>query len=384
MSILDKVASGSRKVFVIGGYAGSGINTGQLERTGVALYGWVDSTLKRVHGVEPKGILHCDNGVDVAYMLNAANYVPEGDSWYIDVNVDKVGLNEAKKLMKMATNITQQSTESKVWVFRVPHSKTRKGFPAYKSLLGVGGDGIWCTYLRRDDIAWLLKYSWDKYIKTLNKMSIQYDSEKSLKTAFGYTLIRWISESYNRDVYSVMKLAALLEEGGADSLGLRPKMSLASAKRSVVNIVGNASSSMEEWVLSVLKNSKGRKSLSLNIELGQRLYSASGSKLYPAVMSALNSLIEVKIQRMGGLGYKEKPWGHWLDEDSERYTRYANDISPLIKMDKWGNPVPNVSLERLINARNVLLSQKNWYKPIDVYLWVYKVGLANKGEEILK
>ena len=80
MSILDKVASGSRKVFVIGGYAGSGINTGQLERTGVALYGWVDSTLKRVHGVEPKGILHCDNGVDVAYMLNAANYVPEGDS----------------------------------------------------------------------------------------------------------------------------------------------------------------------------------------------------------------------------------------------------------------------------------------------------------------
>lgn len=384
MSILDKVASGSRKVFVIGGYAGSGINTGQLERTGVALYGWVDSTLKRVHGVEPKGILHCDNGVDVAYMLNAANYVPEGDSWYIDVNVDKVGLNEAKKLMKMATNITQQSTESKVWVFRVPHSKTRKGFPAYKSLLGVGGDGIWCTYLRRDDIAWLLKYSWDKYIKTLNKMSIQYDSEKSLKTAFGYTLIRWISESYNRDVDSVMKLAALLEEGGADSLGLRPKMSLASAKRSVVNIVGNASSSMEEWVLSVLKNSKGQKSLSLNIELGQRLYSASGSKLYPAVMSALNSLIEVKIQRMGGLGYKEKPWGHWLDEDSERYTRYANDISPLIKKDKWGNPVPNVSLERLINARNVLLSQKNWYKPIDVYLWVYKVGLANKGEEILK
>lgn len=384
MSILDKVASGSRKVFVIGGYAGSGINTGQLERTGVALYGWVDSTLKRVHGVEPKGILHCDNGVDVAYMLNAANYVPEGDSWYIDVNVDKVGLNEAKKLMKMATNITQQSTESKVWVFRVPYSKTRRGFPAYKSLLGVGGDGIWCTYLRRDDIAWLLKYSWDKYIKTLNKMSIQHDSEKRLKTAFGYTLIRWISESYNRDVDSVMKLAALLEEGGADSLGLRPKMSLASAKRSVVNIVGNASSSMEEWVLSVLKNSKGRESLSLNIELGQRLYSASGSKLYPAVMSALNSLIEVKIQRMGGLGYKEKPWGHWLDEDSERYTRYANDISPLIKKDKWGSPVPNVSLERLINARNVLLSQKNWYKPIDVYLWVYKVGLANKGEEILK
>lgn len=384
MSILDKVASGSRKVFVIGGYAGSGINTGQLERTGVALYGWVDSTLKRVHGVEPKGILHCDNGVDVAYMLNAANYVPEGDSWYIDVNVDKVGLNEAKKLMKMATNITQQSTESKVWVFRVPYSKTRKGFPAYKSLLGVGGDGIWCTYLRRDDIAWLLKYSWDKYIKTLNKMSIQHGSEKRLKTAFGYTLIRWISESYNRDVDSVMKLAALLEEGGADSLGLRPKMSLASAKRSVVNIVGNASSSMEEWVLSVLKNSKGRESLSLNIELGQRLYSASGSKLYPAVMSALNSLIEVKIQRMGGLGYKEKPWGHWLDEDSKRYTRYANDISPLIKKDKWGSPVPNVSLERLINARNVLLSQKNWYKPIDVYLWVYKVGLANKGEEILK
>lgn len=44
MAVLAKAASGSYNVFVVGGYMGSGINTGKVEKTGVKLYTWLDKT----------------------------------------------------------------------------------------------------------------------------------------------------------------------------------------------------------------------------------------------------------------------------------------------------------------------------------------------------
>lgn len=378
MAVLAKAASGSYNVFVVGGYMGSGINTGKVEKTGVKLYTWLDKTLKRVFGVMPSSILYCENAESVNLMHDTVNYMPEGGVWYIDVDVNKVGLPTAKKLMKEATAITTTETENKVWLFRVPFSKTQKGFPTYQELVKVGGLGVWCTYLRRDDIEWLLWRAWNNHIRKLEKGQkfIDVDIEKTLRKGSGGELVRWFSKSYNRDIDSVFMLAHHLEAKGFGGLGVTEKSS-AAAKRNVVSLVGNASSSMEEWVLSVIGDTS-KKSFKSCVEMAQRLYSSSGDKLYPAVMATINGLVEVKLQLINGDAYKGIYEGNWLNEDSERYTKYERFLQPSVS--RWGKKSEGISLESLINARNLLMSSHKWYKLLDVILWVYQVRIANSGK----
>lgn len=112
---------------------------------------------------------------------------------------------------------------------------------------------MWCTYLRRDDIEWLLWRAWNNHIRKLEKGQkfIDVDIEKALRKSAGGELVRWFSKSYNRDIDSVFILAHHLEAKGFGGLGVTEKSS-AAAKRNVVSLVGNASSSTEEWVLSVI------------------------------------------------------------------------------------------------------------------------------------
>lgn len=378
MAVLAKAISGAYNVFVVGGYMGSGISTGELEKTGVKLYTWLDKSLKRVFHVVPGSIIHCDNAESVSLMRDTVNYMPEGGVWYIDVDVNKVGLSTAKKLMKEATAIATTETENKVWMFRVPFSKTQKGFPTYQELVKVGGLGVWCTYLRRDDIEWLLLRAWNNHLKKLEKDQklIDVDIEKTLRRGAGGELVRWFSRSYNRDIDSVFVLAHQLEAEGFGGLGVTEKSS-AAAKRKVVSLVGNASSSMEEWVLSVTGDSSA-KSFKNCVEMAQRLYSSSGDRLYPAVMSTLNGLIEVKLQLINGDAYKGTFKGNWLNEDSERYAKYERALQPSVS--RWGKKSPGIPLENLINARNILMGVRKWYKLLDVILWVYRVRIANEGE----
>lgn len=74
----------------------------------------------------PSSILYCENAESVNLMHDTVNYMPEGGVWYIDVDVNKVGLSTAKKLMKEATAITTTEAENKVWLFRVPLAKRRR------------------------------------------------------------------------------------------------------------------------------------------------------------------------------------------------------------------------------------------------------------------
>ena len=171
-------------------------------------------------------------------------------------------------------------------------------------------------------------------------------------------------------------LAHQLEAEGFGGLGVTEKSS-AAAKRKVVSLVGNASSSMEEWVLSVTGDSSA-KSFKNCVEMAQRLYSSSGDRLYPAVMSTLNGLIEVKLQLINGDAYKGTFKGNWLNEDSERYAKYERALQPSVS--RWGKKSPGIPLENLINARNILMGARKWYKLLDVILWVYRVRIANEGE----
>lgn len=376
MAVLAKAVSGSYNVFVVGGYMGSGISTGETEKTGVKLYTWLDKTLKRVFNVAPSSILRCENAESVNLMHDTVNYMPEGGVWYIDVDVNKVGLPMAKKLMKEATALTTTETENKVWLFRVPFSKTQKGFPTYQELVKVGGLGVWCTYLRRDDIEWLLWRAWNNHIGKLEKDQkfIDVDIEKTLRRNAGGELVRWFSKSYNRDIDSVFVLAHHLEAEGFGGLGVTEKSS-AAAKRNVVSLVGNASSSLEEWVLSVVGDSSER-SFKSCIEMAQRLYSSSGDRLYPVVMTTINGLFEVKMQLINGDAYKGIYKGNWLNEDSERYTKYERLLQPSVS--RWGKKKQGIPLENLINARNILMGARRWYRLLDVFLWVYQVRIANE------
>ena len=121
-----------------------------------------------------------------------------------------------------------------------------------------------------------------------------------------------------------------------------------------------------------------KKSFKSCVEMAQRLYSSSGDKLYPAVMATINGLVEVKLQLINGDAYKGIYEGNWLNEDSERYTKYERFLQPSVS--RWGKKSQGISLESLINARNLLMGSRKWYKLLDVILWVYQVRIANSGK----
>lgn len=390
--VLSKVGNGSKRVFMVGGYMGTGVS-GDESDNGSKLYDWVDRTLRAVFGVVKEGVIDIQNGADIAYLRQAINYSPPGGTaWYIVVNVDKIGLSEAKSLMRLAGAYQGTEGYSAVWLFLIRYSRGRKGFPAYKSLLGSKeaqglAEGIWCTYMRRREIFWLLSKAYHDHLKALraDKKAIEVDLETGRYNSGGQALLEWVSANYNRDISSIMDLYGRILQSGLSGFDLddgsgksKKGLSLNRGKRAVIAMIGNPTSSAEGWVLSVVKN-KNKTSIKENIEQAQRLYAASRSNLYVIAMSTLNGLIEVKMKLLSGDGFHGKFETRWINSDSSRYAKFYRELQP--SQGRWGGDL-GIPLESLLNARSLLMKARDWRSELSVFEWVYAVKAANQGEDV--
>lgn len=385
MSDLSRVAT--ERVVLLGGYAGSEPNN--PEGAAVGLYNWVKERMLTAHNIANEDIIHIDTQNSIPDFYQRVSYSPEGgDGYLVEVEAEKIGLGETKKLLHTVRGGFDSDITVAVLV-TVPYSRGMRGFPLYKRILedNEGIPAIWGTYLRRDNVRTLLDDAEHRYTRLLRSQKatgvitpVQYDLDMKLLEDTWKATSDYIAGNYNRDVNEVLKAAEHIAEVGPGYFYTSAPKTDNALRTAVTKKLGAPSASLEEWILSVVqaKPGSGNKRRELNIDMAQRLYGSMQQSLYPAVMSTLNGLIEVKLHMLSGDGANGVFQGDFVNENAERYTKYYRRLKD--QQTRYGVK-QGIKLDQLMNARNLLMSRNRWKSALDAYMWVYEVMSANRLKE---
>lgn len=364
--MLEECTRTSFNTHVIGGFMGMDSSTSS-EQTGAALEAFVSSNLKRTWNTNKMDTLNLTKKTQIKKVAELLTFEPEVEEghWLINVDCDTLGLKSSLEAMRVAS----ESRRDAVWVFRVKYSKGIKGFPAYKELVDSAPCAqYWGTYIRREDIEWLLTQGRRNYLTMLKAEDrlIDYDLEGICHQPAINNVVHWFSKNYNRDIDKVFQLYRKISNEGWRAQGVTDKGGSTTARNNIRHQIGFASGSLDEWVIRTLQGVG-------DMEVTHAMWNLHGTRLRGKVLGILGGLIEVKQHLNLGDGYHSDWQLNWVDDQSERYTRYARDLRGYT--DNWGNGTDPISLETLVRAVNKLEIARYWNTEADVLSWYYDVLL---------
>jgi hypothetical protein len=205
---------------VIAGYLGNSkqpIDTGYKDI--------IVSHLVKAHDSE---IFMVDSDSKVEDPILIDDYMSPKYSWLYLVDYTKLTNSYRNKIIKIAKST---ASDTKIWVFLLPYSDGKDGFPVYTKLCSNGFDGYWGTYINRDDARYLLR---DK----LHRVEVT-------------SVVNWISNKYNRDPSILCKIYRDYNNFSNSILNLK---NLNERRRWVASTYGVSTSSPLEFVTSLLRN----------------------------------------------------------------------------------------------------------------------------------
>lgn len=288
----------------VGGYLGkksSSVDTG--------LSTIIADRIKKTHD---SYVFRINNKTDLHSDVLIRDYVPpEGSSWLFVVEFANMSSQNRSKILKLARNTAGLH---KIWLFLVPYSDTKDGYPLYNSLVNKGFSGYWGTYMRYSDIQYMLR---DSHMRP---------------SVLG--TVAWLSKIYNRDVSVICSIYNNFDIF-AESIDALPDTHR--RRLYVTTTYGVSTSSPLEYTNKIIhKKAK--------FDQGYRLYMSNPETFKSDLLRSFNTLIREKTKSVLHKPYKRKykkylddvtlPYLLQLREKIERLT--LSDPSDILFLTKRG------------------------------------------------
>lgn len=284
--------------------------------------------VKRMYGCNSESTIDLENKTSLKQVKQVTGVSPPlSQRWFVDVDLDKVPVNDVAEAIKYSTTC----------VFFCLFSKY-KDYKAMKEEL-KNVDGVldyYLTVLRKPDLIYL----YDAFVPKEKRLS---------KTLFDY-----VAQAYSNDIEAVFDLILALNKG-----------QVFTSRTDIADLCGIGTASVESYIFLLLKpltgSAKGFEMVLRNrIKTGVDLADAIGmSSLYNFMNRSLSLMCEIKMLRISGVVYKH------IDKLPESF-----DTKALARYQKFIWRLNEIPLSELLDLRQSMGSRV-WRRDADLLAFVY-------------